>query len=447
MPNVSQLECLPSGPPSEPGVDPCDRSSANLSESDECRFPDVCVISWNMNGIQNFEKLRTLQKMAGSCWPLFILIQESHSDFECDLDLIRNQLRKYIWLRDNSSGKRRGLLIGVRQMEGVKEISPCFFDQTMSGLFGVHVTIGLTNYSVLNIYHHPNLKVATILQEAACFFSQNPRSINIFGGDFNWDVKEKQMGEIEKCCASLHMSCLKWDEPTHYKGRCINHIFFLSKAPLKHLFINAIPSSFKDHALLIRGSLFKEWEIQVNKKSIPEYLINDHGFINTLIERMGTFSEGDDPNKFLTRFKTTAWELVLYWRERNTEAVLFRELWKIHSLVRFLHNSRILRKSTVQRPYSSLEMDLLDQASLGWKGSKEGKLWRRGIIPRMISAVLKKIECIEGQLGIFIDSHPVRPKARSSPRVKGIVVDGVISRDNGVVQKAIKEFWGIFWAQ
>ena len=43
---------------------------------------------------------------------------------------------------------------------------------------------------------------------------------------------------------------------------------------------------------------------------------------------------------------------------------------------------------------------------------------------------------------IFIDSHPARLKARSSPRVKGIVVDGVISRDNSMVQKAIKEFWG-----
>ena len=123
--------------------------------------------------------------MAGSCQPLFILIQESHFDFECDLDLIRNQLRKYIWLRDNSFRKRRGLLIGVRRIEGVKEISPCFFDQTMSGLFGVHVTIGSTNYSVLNIYRHPDLKVATISQEAAQFFGQNPRSINIFGGDFN----------------------------------------------------------------------------------------------------------------------------------------------------------------------------------------------------------------------------------------------------------------------
>ena len=65
-------------------------------------------------------------------------------------------------MRDNSSGKRKGLLIRVRQMEGVKEIAPCFFDQTMSGLFGVHVTIGSTNYSVLNIYCYPDLKVATI---------------------------------------------------------------------------------------------------------------------------------------------------------------------------------------------------------------------------------------------------------------------------------------------
>ena len=185
----------------------------------------------------------------------------------------------------------------------------------------------IMNYSVLNIYHHPNLKVVTISQETTQFFGQNPRNKNIFGGDFNWDVKEKQMEEIEKCCASLCMLCLKWDEPTHYKRRCIDHIFFLSKAPLKHLFINAILSGFnKDHALLIGGSLFKEWKIQMNKKSIPEYLINNHRFINTLIERMDTFSKGDDLNEFLTRFKTTAWELVSYWRERNTKAALFREL-------------------------------------------------------------------------------------------------------------------------
>ena len=55
-------------------------------------------------------------------------------------------------------------------MEGVKEISPYFFDQTMNGLFEVYVIIELMNYSVLNIYHHPDLKVATISQEVTWFF-------------------------------------------------------------------------------------------------------------------------------------------------------------------------------------------------------------------------------------------------------------------------------------
>ena len=65
------------------------------------------------------------------------------------------------------------------------------------------------------------------------------------------------MGEIDQCCASLCISHLKWDEPTHYKGRCINHIFFLSKALVKQLFINAILSGFKDHVLLIEGSIME----------------------------------------------------------------------------------------------------------------------------------------------------------------------------------------------
>ena len=45
LPNISQSECLPSGPLSEPGVDLYNKSSANLSESDEHRFPDAHVIS------------------------------------------------------------------------------------------------------------------------------------------------------------------------------------------------------------------------------------------------------------------------------------------------------------------------------------------------------------------------------------------------------------------
>ena len=67
-------------------------------------------ISWNMNGVQHFNKLKTLQKMAGSCQPLFILIQESHSNSECDLDLIRKPIeevylveRQLLWKEEGSA--------------------------------------------------------------------------------------------------------------------------------------------------------------------------------------------------------------------------------------------------------------------------------------------------------------------------------------------------------
>ena len=78
-------------------------------------------------------------------------------------------------------------------------------------------------------------------------------------------------------------------------------------------------------------------------------------------------------------------------------------------------------------------MGLLDQASFSWKGLKKEKLWRRGIILRMIFVAFKKIEYIKEQLGIFINNHSMRPKVRLSLRIKGIVVDGVISRDNDMV--------------
>ena len=43
--NVTQSECLPSGPPSESGVNSCNRSSANVTECNEYRFPNTYVIS------------------------------------------------------------------------------------------------------------------------------------------------------------------------------------------------------------------------------------------------------------------------------------------------------------------------------------------------------------------------------------------------------------------
>ena len=51
---------------------------------------------------------------------------------------------------------------------------------------------------------------------------------------------------------------------------------------------------------------------------------------------------------------------------------------------------------------------------------------------------------LKQQLGIFVDEHPSHPGCKSSLCVKGVIVDGVISHNDNVVKKAIKNFWESF---
>ena len=59
----------------------------------------------------------------------------------------------------------------------------------------------------------------------------------------------------------------------------------------------------------------------------------------------------------------------------------------------------------------------------------------------MIKAGMDQTAVLEQQLRIFVNEHPLRPGHKSSPHVKGVIVDGVISCDDNVVKKAIKDFW------
>ena len=107
--------------------------------------------------------------------------------------------------------------------------------------------------------------------------------------------------------ASLNWICLisTGPEPTHFQGWCIDHIFFPSEALEDHLFVNAIPSGFKDHAVMIGGASVKEWKINSQKKRIPEYLINDPKFISALSKAVGNYSMGN-PVICLDKMKSEA---------------------------------------------------------------------------------------------------------------------------------------------
>ena len=121
--------------------------------------------------------------MAASCCPLFILLQETHAASEKDLNHLKNCLRKYLWFKDPFSEQKWGLAIGVRRMEGLHDIEPYPIESSESGLFGLRTKIFNTEYAVMNVYCHCDLKLPFMQDQIRKFFSKD--GLNILGGDFN----------------------------------------------------------------------------------------------------------------------------------------------------------------------------------------------------------------------------------------------------------------------
>ena len=298
------------------------------------------ILSWNINGVHNDEKLNLCCKMAASCCPLFILLQETHVTSEKDLDHLKNCIRKYLWFKDPFLEQKWSLAIGVRRMESLHNIEPYPIESSESGLFGLRTKIFNTKYAVMNVYHHCDLKLPFMQDQIGKFFSKD--GLNVLGGDFNWDFNEPPFKKLVESSESWNLSRLEWSEPTHFQGQCINHVFIPSNTPSKRIFVNAIPSGFKDHVMIIGETSIKEWELKSNKKRILEYLIKDSKFINTLINEVGDYVK-DDPVSCLIKLKEKAWELVLLWKDKGKKAHLFKELWKLQTIIKCLAKTKILR--------------------------------------------------------------------------------------------------------
>ena len=151
----SQIPSLESNPPKLPQI--CHFSC----------FPDLRILSWNINRLQNEEKLEICKRMAASSWPLFIFLQETHVTSENDFDHLKNHLRKYIWFCDSFSERKHGLVIGIRHVEELRDPSPFFFEKNEGELFGLKVFIQNQEFSAFNIYHHPGLKLKHLMEESS----------------------------------------------------------------------------------------------------------------------------------------------------------------------------------------------------------------------------------------------------------------------------------------
>ena len=192
---------------------------------------------------------------------------------------------------------------------------------------------------------------------------------------------------------------------------------------------------------MIGGASVKEWEINSWKKRIPEYLINDLKFISALSEAVGNYSVGDLVI-CLDKIKSEAWRLTALWKDKHKEAHLFKKLWKLQTLVKKLRTTWIFRKDSPAHPFTSLEAELREAAAENWDNPLKGWKWRLKIILQMIKVGLSWISSLEQQLGVFLDNHPAHSNKKSSSKVRGVIVDDILSCDSSSVREAIKGFWG-----
>ena len=88
-----------------------------------------------------------------------------------------------MWFKDFFSERKQGLAIGVRRMEGLHNIELYSIESFESGLFGLRTKIFNTEYAVMNVYCHCDLKLPFMQDQIGKFFSKD--GLNILGGDFN----------------------------------------------------------------------------------------------------------------------------------------------------------------------------------------------------------------------------------------------------------------------
>ena len=295
-------------------------------------------------------------------------------------------------------------------------------------------------FNIVNVYCHADLKARDISTATLSFFRKN--EINVLGGDFNFTKEENSFEIIENACSKMCMEQLQWNEPTHFKGRCIDHIFLLSDLPEDWKFITGVPAEFLDHIFLVGGATCKLWDLKHFKKQIPTFLTKDPSFIKEVIAQMGKYN-GSNPLEFLERLKSQAKTIASRWMDKSENKEHFSLLWRHQVFIKRIRRMRFYRKSSVSRPYSSYELDIITEAGINFKKPKK-RSWGEAIVPRMIQVVNNHIEVLEKKLGIFSDDS-LKIKKKKGVKIKGLIVDGVISNNTKKISEAISNFGETSW--
>jgi hypothetical protein len=102
------------------------------------------------------------------------------------------------------------------------------------------------------------------------------------------------------------MARLGWDEATHWKGGCIDHIYVSEGIDPERRAITGITNSFKDHVILVGGALAENLSTSAHLRRIPDHAAKDPLFVAKVLEKTGKYVK--DPMDFLLHLKEVAWE-------------------------------------------------------------------------------------------------------------------------------------------
>jgi ribonuclease HI len=394
------------------------------------------VMTYNISGLSR-EKITEMMKVVITGRPAVICLQETHVKDEEDANVLRRALRGYMVFIPSFRGRTRGVAVAVRSSmitphPGPGDIVKGGPDDGCS--MSVKTVLNETTYLITNIYRHTG-KMTTDELRKALRVGHRVKGENIVAGDFNEEPGSEIMNLVQEICSELGTARLEWNGKTHFAGRCIDHIFFPCDVDEERKFVNAIPTPFKDHAIIIGGSSMKTWHTTSHKKQIPSRFIKDPEFVEEVLRVVGEYDKAGDPTLHLRKFKEAAWTACREWKKKAPDEK-FDRLWKLHQVERKYKALYAIPTQNLSTIEAEIEAEAVRRCKKGRKkiGRKEILSKARGIIKEWVIAL--ELQC---------DIHQIQEtklkKVFKAATVKGVLMDGKILRGNAEVKDAITNFW------
>jgi ribonuclease HI len=396
---------------------------------------DIRIVSFNSAGLREKEKLKPLAAATRKFTPGAICVQEIHGFSEEALHNLRTMFPKYRWFINWGTAHSGGVATGVRNCVSIAQPIERPWTNGEGTFIAVDINLDGRAFRIMNSYKPNGKDFFEISKEALGHMQTNKEKV--WAGDFNMDPEDEPFNRVINRLSDLNMSRLEWTNPTHYQGRCIDHIFLSESTPEDRRAIVGIPTPYKDHLIMAGGAIGRSIDTSSHTRRIPDYICKDPTFYKEVLRKAGKYNEG--PGPFLKRFKECAWEEWERIKTGEDNDWKHERLCNLQHLMRSLSQVNVLPK--VSGKTSNMQLEVMTEAVRRFQ-IKKRLGWRKIILPRVLQVCREWIEHWEEQLGIPCERKLCNKGKRKAARIKGVLVrEGVVVRDKNEANRRITKFW------